>query len=265
VEPEDKDQFKQEAAAANEGASENASQRLSLKISVEDLSEPISSALKKIATPHREPTLRSFVKDYSSLLTPILTAVIAAIVGYFGYRFDDHISKDTLDRITTEFVQGGTDPNITAMKLAAYGEKALPAVKVALGAKEPRVRDGAVQIAAQMYFEETVDRKKLTRDLLKFYDNPVLRLGVLEWLSTVQSSPIPLPDCQQNDAFKKLQQTFGPTGEKCSDQDAAIAGAAANLLLAGLGNRRDFVAGMEQHCPKDFDGTHKTLEEILKK
>ncbi|MFZ1007043.1 MAG: hypothetical protein WAN65_09410 [Candidatus Sulfotelmatobacter sp.] len=178
---------------------------------MEDVPEPISSLFQKLAKPHVESRLRGFVRDYSPVLTPILTAVIAGIVAFYGSKFDDRVSKDTLDKITTEFVQGG-DANITAMKLAAYGDKALPAVKIALGAQEPKLRDGAVKIAAQMYFGETVDRGDLTKAMLKYYDNPVLRQGVLEWFATVESSPVPLSDKECEVVLGKMKKTFGDSG-----------------------------------------------------
>jgi len=240
-------------------------EKLHLQISLEDVPEPISSLFQKLANPHRESKLRGFVKDYSSLLTPILTAIITGLVAFYGYKFDDHVSKDTLDKITTEFV-GGADASMTAMRLAAYGDKALPAVKIALGAKKASIRDGAVEIAAQMYFAETVDREDLAKAMLTYYDNPVLRIGVLEWLATIESSLVPLSDNDSKAAFGKLKQTFGSVGGRCAEQGPDMAQAAANFLSAGsIGDRRDFVLGMDEHCPKDkeFDGTHKILHEAL--
>jgi hypothetical protein len=240
------------------------SERLRLQISLEDVPESVAGLLQKLAKPHSESRLRGIVKDFSSLLTPILTALIAGLVAFIGYEFDDHVSRDTLDKITTAFVSEGSDPNVTAMKIAAYGDKALPAVRMALGIKEPKLRNGAVKIAAQMYFTETVGRDSLTKKMLKYYDNPVLRLGVLEWFSTIESSQIPLSDEYREAFFQKLQKTFGAAGENCEDQGPDMAGAAANLLMTGpLANRKNFVLGMDQHCPKSFDAVHRTLRDAL--
>jgi hypothetical protein len=237
---------------------------LRLKVSLEDVPESVTSLLQNLAKPRSESRLRGIVKDYSSMLTPLLTALIAALVAFFGYEFDDHVSRDTLDKITTEFVRGNDDPNVTAMKLAAYGEKALPAVRMALGIQDPKLRNGAVKIAAQMYFTETVGRNSLTKSMLKYYDNPVLRLGVLEWFSTIEGSQIPLSDRHREAVFEKMQQTFGAAGENCEDQGPEMAGAAANLLLTGpLANKKPFVLGMDQHCPKTFDAVHRTLRDAL--
>ena len=223
--------------------------RLRIEVSLEDVPEPVSGLLQKLAKPHSESRLRGFVKDYSTLLTPIMAAIVAGVVAYFGNKFDDHISKDTLDKITTEFVKGDADPNLTAMKLAAYGDKALPAVKIALAADDQDLRNGAVQIASQMYFTETVDRDSLTKSMLNYYDNPVLRLGVVEWFSTVESSQVPLADPQREALFQKLQKTFGDGGERCKDQDAQVAQAVSSLLLTGpWTNKKTFVSGMNANC-----------------
>jgi hypothetical protein len=249
------------AAASAVGATNDG---LRLKVSLEGVPEPVTSLLQNLAKPRSGSRLRGIVKDYSSLLTPILTALIAALVAFFGYEFDDHVSRDTLDKITTEFVRGNDDPNVTAMKLASYGEKALPAVRMALGIQDPKLRNGAVKIAAQMYFTETVGRDRLTKSMLKYYDNPVLRLGVLEWFSTIEGSQIPLSAPQREAVFEKMQKTFGSAGEKCEDQGPEMAGAVADLLLTGpLANRKSFVLGMEQHCPKTFDAVHRTIRDAL--
>jgi hypothetical protein len=242
-------------------------ERLRLQISLEDVPEPISTLFQKLAKPHVESKLRGFVKDYSPVLTPILTAVIAGVVAFYGSRFDDHVSKDTLDKITTEFVSAKGDPNttaITAMKLAAYGDKALPAVKIALGAKDKNLRDGAVTIAAQMYYGETIDRGDLTEAMLKYYDNPVLRLGVLEWFATVESSPVPLSDKNGKAALVKVRQTFVPSEGKCAEQGKDLAQAAANFLSAAesLAGRKDLALAMDALCPDSF-GVHATLKQVL--
>lgn len=224
--------------------------KLRIEVSLEDVPEPVSGLLQKLAKPHSESKLRGFVKDYSTLLTPIMAAIVAAVVAYFGNKFDDHISKDTLDKITTEFVKGDSDPNLTAMKLAAYGDKALPAVKIALAADDQDLRNGAVQIASQMYFTETVDRESLTKSMLNYYDNPVLRLGVVEWFSTIESSQVPLGDLYRNALLQKLQKTFGDAGERCKDQDAQVAQAVSSLLLTGpWATNKAFTSGMNKNCP----------------
>jgi hypothetical protein len=255
-----------DAGASAPGTVRVKQDKLRIEVSLEDIPEPVSGLLQKLAKPHSESRFHGFVKDYSTLLTPILTAIIAGIVSFFAYKFDDHVSRDTLDKITTEFVQGNTDPNVTAMRLAAYGDKALPAVKIALGTRNPMLRKGAVQIAAQMYFAETVRRDSLTKSMLEFYDNPVLRLGVLEWFSTIESSPVPLSDKYREAVFRKLQDTFNfdKDPKSCEVQGADLAGAVATLLAVGpLANRKDFLLAMDKSCPKDFSGVHATLKGVL--
>jgi hypothetical protein len=241
-------------------------EQLHLHISLEGMPDSVSALFQKLAKGSSDSRwssrLRAFFKDYLPALTPIATAVFAGLVGFYGSKFNDQLTRDTLEKITTEFVEKRGD-NIAAMKLAAYGDKALPAVWIALGSDDPTLRNGAVKIAKQMYFEETVEHKALIGAMLKHYrNNPGLRLGILEFLGELESADQLSPE-DSRCALGLIKDTFGSDGQQCAGQGADLAGAAADFLSAGsFPDAMDFVRGMDAHCPKDFTGVHKTLQDI---
>lgn len=236
---------------------------LRLHISLEGVPESVSALFQKLGKPASESKLKGIIKDYLPALTPVATALFTGLVAFYGIKFNDQLTRDTLDKITSEFVEKKGDPNIAAMKLAAYGDKALPAVWIALGAEDPQLRNGAVKIAEQMSYEGAIDPRTLSEAMLKHYkNNPVLRLGVLEWLSGMESENR-LSEAEAKDAFRHVQETFGLGGERCADQEEDLAEAAADFLAAGsLAGTNDFVRGMDAHCPKDYTGVHKTLQDM---
>jgi hypothetical protein len=117
---------------------------------------------------------------------------------------------------------------LTAMKLAAYGDRALPAVRMALGADDRGLRTGGILVAQQMYSAETVGRKELTREILGYYtSSPALRLGVLEWLVEMGHQ---LSEEDSKLAYDLVKSSFGQRGELCAAQDEQVALEAAATM-----------------------------------
>jgi hypothetical protein len=181
--------------------------------------------------------------------------VLAALIKDFGST----AAQSSVPNADTELKL-----QLAAMELAAYGDQALPAVRMALGAKDTGLRHGGVLVAEQMYSAETVEHGKLTREILSYYtaNSPVLRLGVLEWLAEMESQT----QFSKEDSmagFRMVKESFGSSGEKCKEQGEDLAGAAADYLSAGsFADAKDFACGMNKHCPKDFVGVHNTLKDI---
>lgn len=247
--------------------SEPVPEKFDLHISLGGVPSSLSTLFEKLAEPAGRSWLRDFVKDYLPALTPIATAILTGLIAVYGIKFNNQLLRDTLDKITTEFVEGKGDPTIAAIKLSAYGDKALPAVRIVLAAEDARLRGGGVLIVQQMYLEETVNRKKLVRELFHYYDNPVLRRGVLEWLVKMdrQLSPV-----DSREALDKLKMSFGSDGQHCAEQDAQdsgqVAQEAANFLsIWHFEDSSDLVLGLVQHCPDNFEGAREQAVSVLPK
>ena len=227
-------------------------EKLDLHVSLEGIPKALAGAIIELAKPAQPASkLRIFLKDYLPALTPIATVVISVAISIYTYRANDHRSTEALDKTVSEFGSKNLDERsreIAAIRLAAYGDKALPAVKMVLGASDRDLRTGGVLVAQQMYRAQTVDRKKLTNEILGYYaaNDRFLRLGVLEWLVAMENQ-LSVDDSRL--AYKLLQDSFGPHGELCSTQDEDVALEAAKFLyIWSFGDSRAFVLGMATYC-----------------
>jgi hypothetical protein len=140
------------------------------------------------------------------------------------------------------------DLEIAAMKLAAYGDQALPGVKMALGARDDGLRHGGVLVAEQIYRAETVDHRRLIEGVLGYYSSrsPAMQRGVLEWLVKMKRE---LSDEEGALAVGMLRETFGAKGEKCPTQDRGVAMEVTNFLPIWPSNEsKELLGGMVAKC-----------------
>ena len=208
------------------------------------------------------------LKDYMPALTPIAAVFVSWLAFYYANSMktadEAKTSAETLGTLVTEVASQPDEhaKTVEAMKLAAYGEQALPAVKIVLGATNRADRAGAVQVAKQMYIAETVNRQELVREMLKYFDNAALRIGVLEWFASIETlNPRPSGDPESEPLLKKLTQTFGKDGANCSKQDQNMARAAAHFLSAwSAQSSMPLVEAMIQKCP--FPEVRAQLQDI---
>ena len=266
------DELHNEQAAAQPNVQVMLPERLQLHISLEGMPDSVSELFQRLAKPTPKFTVTSIFKDYLPVLTPIASGVIAFLIAYYGGKFDDRLTRETVDKIATDIVDKKDDPNIAAMKIAAYGDKALPAVRVVLGANTDTFRQEGELIVQQMYVDETVNRRKLLDELMHDYDNPVLRLGVLEALNKMA---LQLEEPDREPVLSKLTDPvhgFGSDGRKCKQEESDKPPfEAASVLLkwspvaAGdfLQRSKDIALGLTENCldnenPQRFDRVRTT-------
>jgi hypothetical protein len=230
-------------------------EKLDLHLSLDGIPTVLASAAEKFAKSTKPtPRLRTFLKDYLPALTPIATAVISVAISIYTYRANDHQSAEALDKIISEFGGSKEDDRaraIAAIKLATYGDKALPAVKMVLGSDDPHLRTGGVLVAKQMYRAKTMKRGVLTKEILGYYaeNDRFLRRGVMEWLVEMQHQ---LSDEESRLAYDMIKGSFGDHAEKCAAQDETVALNAANFLFIwSFGDSKALVLGMAQNCRND--------------
>jgi hypothetical protein len=150
---------------------------------------------------------------------------------------------------------------ITAMKFAAYGDQALPAIRMALGASFQGLRHGGVLVAEQMYRAETVEREKLVGAILGYYNktrSPVLQRGVLEWLVKMNTE-LSGEESALALGILKQKQSFGPKGENCVQQDDGVASEVVNFLpIWPTKDSRELLNGMTQNCKSSISSQAST-------
>jgi hypothetical protein len=215
----------------------------------------------------RPKSMGQILKEYMPVLTPLAAVFVSFLAFYYTHQYNARTAavaaSDTLGKLITDAGQKADDraKRIAAMKIAAYGDQALIAVKMALA--EEDLRDEGVLVAKQMYRAETVDHTNLTAEMLRYYDNPVLRLGVVQWMRETGRD---LSQVDKSLAISKLRETLGPSGERCMEQEQQISGltleAARFLVLWPISDdSRAFVSGMVAHCDVDV---RTQLEPLLK-
>lgn len=240
-----------------------------LNVSLARIPSDVSDALERLAKPAPTSGIRAFFKDYLPALVPLAAVAVSFFVGYYGYRFNERTSEisqraavntttDALGKILDEFGSENTVTTdvqkeaekrkqlIAAMKLAAYGDQALPAVKIVIGGGDQKLRSGAVQVAEQMYRAGTVEHSRLTSELVGYYDNPAMQLGVLEWLVRMKDD-LSLED--ERTAFQKLQQSFGPNATNCASKDDEVTVDVATAISNWqLPESKDLLLGIATNC-----------------
>jgi hypothetical protein len=262
---------------------------LHVRLSMEDLPKSLVTTIEKLSSP--APTSTRVVKDYLPALTPLAAVMVSIAVAYYTSAYNERASasaaSETLSKLITEFDQssGGTKKTwkndqereieeqrakrrkergdrIKAMALAVYGDQALPAIKITLGAADDSVRRGSVLVAVQMYRAETVERAKLTREMLRYFDNAVLRRGVVEWLLEMDRQ---LPEEDSRLFLQKLTQSFGPEAQDCPKQDENVARDAADVLgIWHFPDSRDLLFGLAKQCESFEDAREEAIKALPK-
>ena len=247
-------------------------EKLDLRISLDGVPPALASIIEKYAVPARPSRFRIFLKDYLPALTPVATVVISVAVSIYTYMANDHRSTEALDQIMSEFGTNHEERSrqIAAIKLATYGEKALPAVKMVLGSDDQELRNGGVLVAEQMYRAETVDRGRLTGQIMSYYqsNDRLLRRGVLEWLVEMDHQ---LSEKEGRAAYDMIKRNFGSAAESCAAQDQNVALQAAKFLFIwAFPDSKDMALGMVRQCrdpsePSKFSGARESALNAIPK
>lgn len=228
----------------------------------------------------------SFCKD----VAPAVTSAAAVFLSIVAFIYTNR-QKNTADALATDdrakaadaaqkkalselIVKFGNslvpnDPNgaeeskleIAAMELAAYGDQALPAVGMALGASDNGLRHGGVLVAQQMYRAKTLAHGKVSDAMISYYNSssPYLKRGVLEWLAKMKQE---LSKEEGESAVHMLTQSFGAKGENCRGQDVRVAMEVTNFLpIWPLSEAKELLAGMAKNC-KDKDVRDHAAEQL---
>ena len=213
------------------------------------------------------------LKNIFPVLTSVATVGIAvATLVYTNNQKNadqDAAQKKALTDLLNDF--GNTtvpsDPNsaeelklgIAAMRLAAYGEQALPAVRMAFGASDSGLQYGGLLVAEQIYRANTMEHSKLIQEIFDFYRgrSPTLQQSVLKWLVRMKNE---LSNEEGRLAIDMLRQSFGAKGENCPNQNVGVAMEATNVLpIWPSGDSKELLGGMSVNCKDKEVRDHASL------
>lgn len=169
-----------------------------------------------------------------SIVVGLLTVTVTAAVAFFNYQVNSKQAQATEMNLKTAALTDFIEPDdgkrtLAAIKLAAHGEAALPAIKLTLGVDHEGIRTGGVQAAKIMYESRPDLRSILLAEMSRSFrdSNPILRRGVLEFYTKVASQ---MEKPEQQLFLNELKATLGANAKSCSNHDEALVREAATFL-----------------------------------
>jgi hypothetical protein len=215
----------------------------SQKIAVEIHNPPNSKGFLKVCGRF----FRALARDYGVLIATV-------VIAYFGYAISKQQvaaeleqSKAAEEEVNVKFIEefknhlgelmpaSSSDEDVTnedlrkkrltAITLAQYGDRALPALKMSLSVDESDIREGAAVVVAQMLSDtslrptvvaqavsETSLRQTVLSKLKEYFDenNTGLRIGVLECYLTINTG---LTATEFEEARKKITDHVNPAAD----------------------------------------------------
>ncbi len=249
-----------------------------LKQIFEAIADEVAAKLREAEKPEtkwqkRRKKVAQFSKDFGPLFTGLAGILVSLSIGlltgavsYLTYQ--SNLKQAAANQLSlrtaalSDFAEA--DPakkKIAAIKVAAFGEDALPIINFALGVDDKEIRAGGVASAQMVYQANPSCRQKLLDAMaLGFQDpNPTLRLNVLRfYCDTPQLTP------QEKGAFwNLLKNRFGPGAQGCVDQEHDFVLAAIEFVGNGPPpDAKDFLLQIVRSCPHEkgnqkYDGARQ--------
>lgn len=258
--------------------------RGSLALLLERLSETADEVTIKLRDPSlaakektRRKRLAEFAKDFGSLFTGIGSILTSLVIGaatvtlaIFTFRFNAQQAENTQKNLKTsaltEFSE--MDPEkrtIAAIRLAVYGEEALPAIRLALGVSNTYIRSGAVQAAQVMYQSQPETRPKLLQQMTSGFadNNPYLRTGVVEFYSETADQ---LDAAEKQDFLTLIKNRIGPDAKGCSAEPDDLLIAYIIFLKKGqFPDSKELLLSLGRLCPAEKEGVRIHAVNMVKK
>ena len=243
-----------------------APEKLELQLSVKNLPRPVARAIVNLAKRRKpESGLKTFLKDFLPALTPAATVLISIVALIYTVQQKNRAEAaaklaslaaerktlaDIIDTFGKTVVPGSTTQSdqqreahleVAAMKFATYGDQVLPAMRMALGARDDGLRHGGVLVAQEMYRAKTVEPSKLASQILSYYrvNGPILQLGVLQWLDKM-GRELSTNDSRQalsmlKESFRLARAKLCQAGQQCGAGSGRLS---VPVVLRGLKGSR---------------------------
>jgi hypothetical protein len=188
-----------------------------------------------------------------------VTLIVLAIVLYSRYLPSTTTPTRTDEALMNRLVSvsGETDQRkreAVMIELATSGERAMPAVRMALQSSDESIRRFAVGVAVKAYEGGTVDRAQFIQSTITDFSettDDVLRRGLLECLVRIPNRT----ESQNKQIFVLLKETLGGYSKPSSREELPSADTNALLLEAArfLGSwssteSKDLLLGFAEYC-----------------
>lgn len=235
-------------------------QTLDLNAILDRLERSVDGIVVKLQKRREEKTpWQKFVqvaKDLGPVFTSLAAIMVTIIVANYTYQFNKRQHAVTQGDLKRGWLADFTDNDdakrkLGAIKLAAYGDEALPAVKDALGVTNDLIRTGGVLTALTMYQSQPKSRSELLKSMLESFKdgNPTLRLGVLEFYIEASDQ---LKSEEKEDFLKHLTDRLGPHAERCANEDEDFVLKAATFLTKGpFPEAKALLLDVARTCPHE--------------
>ena len=223
----------------------------------------LREAEAEAATHRLRKSVARFAKDFGPLFTGIAAITVSLSIGALTLvisvlTYQSNAKQATANQISlrttalTDFTEADKEKRtLAAIKVAAYGEDALPVIKFALSVKSNQIRAGGVE-AAQVIYQSSPDlRPRLLAAMVQgFQDpNPILRLGVLEFY---RDAALQLTPQEREALWSLLRNRLGRDAQSCVNEDGDFVLAAAQFMATGLfPDARDFLLNIVRNCPHE--------------
>jgi hypothetical protein len=239
-----------------------------LKTILEEFANQVASKLSENSVPSStwgriRKVSAQFAKDFGPLLTGVAAILVSLSIGaltivisVFTYQANAKQAAANQINLRTTALNDFADSDeekrtLAAIKVAAYGEDALPIIRFALGVKSREIRAGGVTSAQVIYQSNPDIRPKLMAMMaLSFQDpNPNLRLGILEFYREGKSL---LTSQERADFWNLLKTRLGPTANACSNEEGEFILTAVQFLGTGaFSDAKDYLLNIARNCPHE--------------
>jgi hypothetical protein len=205
------------------------------------------------------------IKDIVPIFTSLAAVIVTVAIAYSTYEYNQRQDAVTQGDLKRSWLADFTDSDdgkrkLGAIKLAAYGDQALPAVKDALGITNESIRQGGVLTALTIYRSQPKNRPQLLHSLQTYFEdtNPTLRLGVLEFYIEASKELSP----GEITAFLPyLKGCLGSEATNCSNEEGDLVLDAAKFLnLQSFAEAKGLLLGIIRNCPERPDAKYDAAQ-----
>ncbi len=201
------------------------------------------------------------IKDLAPVITSLAAVIVTITIGYSSCKFNERQAALTRDQaavtqadLKRSWLADFTDSDdakrkIGAIKLAAYGDEALPAIRDALGINNESIRQGGILTALTICRSLPKARAHLLEGMLAYFEEPnsELRLGVLEFYIEASKE---LNAAEMAAFYKHLKGRLGQNASNCINEEGEfVLKAAIFLALGSFSEAKTLLLDIIRNCP----------------
>jgi hypothetical protein len=203
------------------------------------------------------------IKDLAPVITSLAAVIVTITIGYSSCKFNERqaaltqaqaaVTQADLKRSWLADFTDSEDAKrkVGAIRLAAYGDEALPAIRDALGINNELIREGGILTALTVCRSKPTTRSRLLKSMLDYFEesNPSLRLGVLDFYIDASKE---LTAGEMAEFCQHLKGRLGSNASNCVNEDGEFALKAATFLALGsFVEAKTLLLDIIRNCPHE--------------